>query len=303
MLPYIVSSRRSEELHSNLLKNEYPVLFDGLHTTFLLDHPDFAVRNKFVRAHNIEHQYYRKLARFETNFLRKLYYLTESARLARYEEIIARADLVLPVSLTEMEYFRNKYRKAALLSPFHPFDEPECIQGSGDYILYHGDMSVNENAIIADFLTVNVFSRISFPCIIAGKEIPCSLFESASRFPNISCISNPDQVTLKEILRNAHINILPALESNGFRIKLLMALFGGRHCIANSMILNGTMLTTLCHVADTPTEILFKINSLMYHPFTGSMIDERRQLLTEHYNNRKNAEKLAGLIFSGAESR
>lgn len=303
LLPYIVSSRRSEELERNLLKNDYPVLFDGLHTTFLLDHPVLAGRSKIVRAHNIEHLYYRKLARFETNILRKIYYLTEAARLARYENIINRADLVLPVSMTELEYFRNKYRKTALLSPFHPYDEPECIPGSGDYILFHGDMSVNENAVIAYFLTTKVFSRISYPCIIAGKGIPRSIFKAASGFTNIRLITNPDQGTIKEILLNAHIHVLPALESNGFRIKLLMALFGGRHCIANSMILAGTMLTSLCHVADTPSEILCKINSLMHQPFTASMINQRRELLTEHYNNKKNAEKLAGLIFSVNGSR
>ncbi len=289
LLPYVVSSRRSEDLYRNLMKNDYPVLFDGLHTTFLLGHPDIAGRNKIVRAHNIEHLYYRKLAGFETNKLRKLYYLTESYRLSRYEKIIKRADLVLPVSLSELAYFRTKYVKAELLSPFHPYDEPECMPGSGDYILYHGDMSVNENTVIADYLITKVFSGISYPCIIAGKGIPRSIFNAASRFQNIRLITNPDQGTNKEILSNAHIHILPALQSNGFRIKLLMALFGGRHCIANSVILKGTMLTSLCHVADTPSEILYNINLLMHQPFTASMINQRRELFTEHYNNKRNA--------------
>ncbi|MFN5345980.1 MAG: glycosyltransferase family 1 protein, partial [Bacteroidota bacterium] len=32
--PYIVLSRSSEELIKNLAKNNYPVLFEGLHTTY-----------------------------------------------------------------------------------------------------------------------------------------------------------------------------------------------------------------------------------------------------------------------------
>ena len=36
-LPYIVSSRSNEKLLQRLLKDDYPVLMEGLHTTFFLN--------------------------------------------------------------------------------------------------------------------------------------------------------------------------------------------------------------------------------------------------------------------------
>ena len=45
-LPYIVLSRQSEELKQRLLKDNYPILFEGLHSTFYLSDPDLATRHK-----------------------------------------------------------------------------------------------------------------------------------------------------------------------------------------------------------------------------------------------------------------
>src|ERR1051326_3142853 len=38
-LPYIIASRNSVELLDNLLKDEDPVLFEGLHCCYYLNHP------------------------------------------------------------------------------------------------------------------------------------------------------------------------------------------------------------------------------------------------------------------------
>src|SRR5690348_14379175 len=39
--PYIVLSRNSAELKKNLMKDDYPVLMEGLHSTYLLNDPAF----------------------------------------------------------------------------------------------------------------------------------------------------------------------------------------------------------------------------------------------------------------------
>jgi hypothetical protein len=299
LLPYIVSSRRPEELLKNLTKNDYPILFDGLHTTFFLDHRLLAGRMKLVRAHNIEHLYYKTLARNESSVLRKSYYMIESAKLKPFEKILNKADLILPISLHDQEYYESRYPRSVLLSPFHPYDEAECKAGYGEFILYHGNMSVRENALLAEFLTDEVFSRISFPCVIAGNKIPEKIMTLVSGFPNIKIVRDPDHNTMKDLISKAHIHLLPALSNNGFKIKLLTALFGGRHCLVNSMMLKGTMAAPLCQVADSPEEMTEKINVLMGQSFTESMIHERKKLLNDKYNNTAAAKKLTGMIFPG----
>ena len=60
-LPYIVSTRNDSELLKNLKQNNYPILFEGLHSCFFLNHNDLQDRFKVVRTHNIEHDYYLSL--------------------------------------------------------------------------------------------------------------------------------------------------------------------------------------------------------------------------------------------------
>lgn len=297
MKPYIVSSRKSKILLQNLLSNDFPILFDGLHTTYYINHPSLLNRRKFVRAHNIEHLYYNNLAKHEPDLSKKIFYKVESFRLKLYEKLLRDVNCLFPISVKEHEYFRNKYHNSELILPFHPFADVECLPGFGDYILYHGDLSVIENAIIVNSLIDNVFSQISCQCIIAGKNPSEKLVSKASGVSNIQIISNPDNYEMSRLIRNAQIQILPALTANGFKIKLLLALYSGRHCLINSVTSEGTGIRNLCHIADSSEELINQIQILMQKRFTEEMIQERQKVLSEIYNNKENAEKLVKLIF------
>ena len=47
--PFIVLTRNAPELRLNLLKDDYPILMEGLHSTFFLNDPAFIKRNMVVR--------------------------------------------------------------------------------------------------------------------------------------------------------------------------------------------------------------------------------------------------------------
>jgi hypothetical protein len=295
-LPYIVSTRRSGKLPEELVKNDSPVLFDGLHTTFYACHPSLSQRLKLVRLHNIEHTYYSTLADFENNPLKKLYYRTESVRLKRYEKILARTDFIMPISLKEHEYFSKKYGNSVYLPPFHPFDKPEIMPGSGRYVLLHGDLSVNINASAAVYLIQKVFSKSVHRFIIAGKNPPRSIQMHASHYRNISVIANPDNEKMTELVRNAHIIILPSLHSNGFKIKNLISLFSGRHCIIYPVAEEESITTSLCESAVSEEDLIVRIDLLMNVQFTEEMISNRSKALLENFSNSENARKLIELI-------
>jgi hypothetical protein len=55
LTPFIVNSRRSEALVKDLLKDDYPILCEGLHTTAVLLDKRLKDRKIYVRAHNVEH--------------------------------------------------------------------------------------------------------------------------------------------------------------------------------------------------------------------------------------------------------
>ena len=97
-IPYIISSRVSQQLVNNLRKDNYPILMEGLHTSALLDVRSLKGRKKIVRTHNIEHEYYQNLAKVETDIFKKYYFYNESVKLKRYEKVLQKADLILAIS-------------------------------------------------------------------------------------------------------------------------------------------------------------------------------------------------------------
>ncbi len=68
---------------------KYPILLEGVHSTYLLQDNRFAGRKIFLRLHNVESVYYRQLASSSSSWFKKLYYLHESAVLRKYETRIA----------------------------------------------------------------------------------------------------------------------------------------------------------------------------------------------------------------------
>ena len=295
-VPYIVSGRRSEILLRNLVRDDFPILFDGLHSTFYLDYPALSNRKKLVRMHNIEHRYYGSLSSNEQNIFKKTYYRLEAVKLRWYESVLRKADNILAISQSDHEYFRSKYQKSFYLAPSHPFSESRSLTGLGDYIIYHGDLSVNENIAVSDFLISEIFSKIPYKCIIAGKNPPEILKSHASRYANIVIIPDPDNDIMEKLIVNAQINLLPALTCNGFKLKLLMALYAGRHCIVNSVLADNNSILKLCHVADSGKEIISTVHLLMKSSFTYEMISDRMSLLSENFDAEVNTKRLVEMI-------
>lgn len=297
LYPYSVISRKSDKLIEDLKKDDFPILFDGIQTTICIDNKIFEKRKKAVRIHNIEPEYYLTLAGYEKNPLKKLYYSLEALKLRRYETILKRADYLLTVSIVDHDYYDRKFHNSVLIPSSHPYDNTDIMEGKGDYILYHGDLSVNENIAVSRFLISKIFSKIPFRCIIAGKDPPKSLTRKITRHNNIKLVSNPDNDTMSNLIRNAQINILPTMAANGLKLKLLISLYCGRHCLVNSTTINGSGLYSLCHVADSDEKMIKKITELIDLPFPREMIEERKKLLTRNHDNITNAVKLIGLFF------
>lgn len=298
-LPFIIDSRDSIQLLENLKLNNYPILFDGLHTTYYLNHPDLDGRKKFIRTHNIEHLYYKSLAEIERNIFSRLFYKYESAKLKDFEEKINDNGNVnfLTISLRDNEYFKKITKNTFIIPPLHPYAEVISSPGKGSYVLYHGDLSVRENSLIAEELIEKVFSKIKYNCVVAGKNPPASLHRYASRSVNVKLVADPDSVIMDDLVRNAHINILPSLTANGFKLKHLIALYAGRFCILNNIAANSFSEKAQFHIADSYSEMVNQIKNLMNEEFTIEMISRRMQILEKDLSNQVNTKKIIDLIF------
>lgn len=297
--PYIVQSRRSELLMSNLLYDEYPIIFEGLHTCRYLSDPRLKHRKKIYRESNIEHHYYFHLFKAEKKIFRKLYHLAESLKLRLYQKKLKHADLMLAVSQSDTEYLKKHFPKNNIeyLPSFHPNEKFLVLPGKGGYAFYHGKLSVTENYKAAEFLIEKVFAGFDKKLVIAGMDPPTHLKLLIEKHPNIELIENPDDEKMFDLIRNAHVNVLVTFQATGLKLKLLNTLYNGRFCLVNPEMVQGTGLETLCEIAENADGLKAKLDELFGKQFNMSDIRDREILLQENYSNRKNARKLIGLIF------
>lgn len=294
--PYIVSSRNSRSLLKNLLKDDHPILFEGLHCCFFLNKKSLKDRVKIVRTHNVEHDYYKLLAEQTTHFLRKRYYLNAAKKLKDFQPILAHANHITAISRKDHKYFEHHFNHVSLLPPFHPCDEVTSKEGLGKYSLFHGNLEVEENITAAKYLiaTYKVYPNMKLK--IAGKNPSQALVDMVQKYRNITIVSSPSAEMMDELIHNAQIILLPTFQATGIKLKLIESLYKGRHIIANENMLIGTGLSELCHIANDSSDLIYKAKDLLKVPFGKSEIDNRALALLVDYSNDKNAAFLKDLL-------
>ncbi|HXP49546.1 MAG TPA: mannosyltransferase, partial [Bacteroidia bacterium] len=140
--PYIVYSRRNKALFNRILDDEYPVLLEGTHTCACLTDERYKKKRIFVRMHNIEEDYYRYLAEVAPFGISKFYYGMESRRLKEFEQSLNRATGLFSISEKDQSDLAKRFTKVEYIPPFIENDVVRCIEGKGEYALYHGNLTV-----------------------------------------------------------------------------------------------------------------------------------------------------------------
>ena len=297
ILPFNVKSRINPELKQNLLKDNFPILFEVLHTCYLLNDKDLKNRKKLFRHSNIEHDYFLELAKGEKSFFKKLYLQIEAWKLKRFEKQITYADCILSVSEADLAYFKKTYPNtpSVYLPSFHGFDELHSKSGKGNYILYHGNLSISENYNAALWLIENVFSKIAYPVIIAGLNPPLHLVEAIKKYSHISLKQNCTEQEMKSLIEDAQIHSLFTEQATGLKLKLLNVLYSGRFVIANTNMLVGTSLTEACIISNTPQQYIEAINMIFEKEFTTKEIEMRKKIIAS-MDNKEKTRKLIELF-------
>lgn len=295
-IPYIVNSRSSEELLKNLLKDNAPILFEGLHTTFHLKHPALAKRFKVVRTHNVEHHYYKNLEQSELRYFKKYFFRIEAEKLAKYEKVLKLADTVAAISAKDTVHFLKRNENTHHIPAFHSNEDVTNPGKRGKFVLYHGNLAVPENYLAAMQLAKNVFRYSSLPAIIAGNNPPKELITLCDSIPNVEIQTNLNTNSIHKLIVQAHINVLFTNQSTGIKLKLLNALYRGKFAVVNSLMVKGTNLEGLCHVKDDFKEILSQVEELSLVNYSQDDFEKRKDYLNQHFSNRSSAEQLISII-------
>lgn len=299
-LPYIVSSRASQELEDRLSKDDYPILMEGIHCSHLLLDRRFANRHTTLRLHNAEHRYYYSLYRHSHAAVRKLYYLVESLLLKKYEKKIAHLPtLLITVSQQDSHYYEQalKRKEAKFLPVFTGFADAEIEPGTGTYCLYHGNLSVVENLKAVRWLMDEVFASGATKFIIAGKNPPPALVQEVASRKNITLVPNPSSEQMEQLIAEAQLHVLPSFNNTGVKLKVIHALFRGRHCLVNNAAVAGSGLEECCVIAETAIAFREAIASLMQQPLQAADVNKRNLILKKLFDDDANCSRLIQWIW------
>ena len=293
-LPLIVKSRASEELLQNLQRDNYPILLEGIHCSYFLYTGQLAGRKVILRLHNVEFEYYRHLAKHENNFFKRLYFVNESRLLKSYEHVIAGKATIVTVSKEDADLYEEQFSAKDIhqLPVFIPWTMAAGKEGTGTFCLYHGNLSVNENEKAAIWLLQNVFNDTDIAFVIAGKDPSKRLMRIANTNKNTCLIANPSETEMQDLISKAQVNVLPSFNNTGVKLKLLNALFNGRHCLVNPAAVAGSGLELACRIANEEEEFKEVLAHLYKESFTNDEIEKRQGLLQRQFNNEANAKQL-----------
>ena len=299
IIPYIVRSRSSINLSQNLQKDNYPILMEGIHCTYLLKKGSLGNRKIFVRLHNVEYKYYHQLAKHESNIIKRMYFMYESFLLKKYERSVVSKATFWPVSTEDTALYKKMFHAKHIdfLPVFLPWNEVKAQKGKGCFCLYHGNLSISENEKAADWLLNNIFNTLEIPFVIAGKNPSLPLQTLAHSHTHTCMAVNPSDAELQDLIQKAQVNILPSFNKTGVKLKLLNALYNGRHCLVNHAGEEGAAVDGLCNIAETESEFKVMIEKLFNQDITEETLQQRQKALQLMYDNEKNARQLIAWIY------
>ncbi len=280
--PYIVASRNSQELIARLRKDDYPILLEGLHDCYVLEQLGDGKRKIVVRAHNIEHDYYRSLAHVEKRMWKKFFFRMESQKLKRYEPILTRATAVLAISDKDAQHLNALgCRKVVLVPPSHGHADVSSQLGRGGYILYQGDLSVAENIQAVECIARELIAQSPYRFVIAGRNPGTELQQLLGQYDNVKLVANPSDEEMHSLMTEAHVNVLVTNQATGVKLKLMNALYEGRFCLVNPTMVQGTRLGEACVVAEGADKMRQALEQLMQTEFTEAELKRRKEILAK----------------------
>lgn len=299
-LPWAVNSREDKELINHLLADKAPILFEGLVDCLYLNHPALANRKKFFRECNVEHDYYHALGKATPHLWKKCYFHIEAYHLKRFENILQNANGIFALAHQDEQHFRQSFPNVPVyyLPCFHENQQVQSALGKGEFILYHGNLSVAENDYAALYIAEKVAPLIpKIPITIAGKGASKHLQQACAKQKNICLVNNPSQERMHQLIATAQIHLMLTFQGTGIKLKLINALYQGRFIVANDSMLVGTTLACACSIGNSPEELALLCQEKMARPFTQDHIEERKKILAP-WDIHSLSQQLVSILFA-----
>lgn len=252
-----------------------------------------------IRAHNIEHKIWERIANHTRNPFKKAYLRILSRQLQRFElDALRQVDGIETISPVDSEYFKEKTETPVCVIPFgipsRPLQPQPSVQPHRLFSLASMNWKPNEEGI-------RWFVRESWPLIrqrhpnaefrIAGRHTPPHFLA-----PLPGGIRIVGEVEDSEaFMRESGILVVPLLSGSGIRIKILEAMSLGVTIISTSIGAEGIPATHKENIliADTPQAFADAVSFCIRYPEECRRIGERAaDFVRQNYNE----EVIAGRL-------
>ena len=312
-MAWLKSPEASKAISALLSQNEFDVVH--VDTISLCVYFDLLKGHKIVlNHHNFESEMLRSRADMESNWLKRLYYKVESARLQRCErDYCQRADLNLACSQDDADAMEESLGVSNFLSIPNGVDESyfyprEDVDRSEQSIVIVGGLSWYPNREAVEYFLHDIWPLIkqNFPEMrvdIVGRDPTEEMKKCAQQDSSVFFHGFVDDV--REYLWRSHFYLCPIRTGGGTKLKILDALATGCCIIADPFACKGISVRDGEHLlfANTPEDYVANIRRLLEDSAEENLLRESGpRLIQAKYSYRSigrlYSESLSDLIGS-----
>lgn len=227
-----------------------------------------------IRAHNIEHEIWRRVAINESNLLKRWYYFNLANRIVKFEKrMLMLSDALLPITDRDkqafMEYgYRGPMQTAPVGVDCIKKDAPITCQRA---VMFLGalDWAPNQEGLI--WFVERVWPKVleQNPYVIfhvAGRNAPVWMQKKLATIRNVLFHGEVDKSS--DFLEIADIMVVPILSGSGMRVKIIEAMAHGKVVITTTIGAEGIPVVSGEHliIADNPELFARQIQDIILQP-------------------------------------
>jgi len=269
------------------------VQLEGLYLTpYIASIKKHSTAKIVLRAHNVEHELWYKLAKNSNNYFKRILYKRNAKELKKAEQnSFSILDAVVSISTSDEAYFKHHQKAPVYNLPFgininnyniknQPFNNTIAFIGSLDWLPNLEGLHWFLNQVFP--LVLNVLPNVKF--YIAGRNL-----KDAEQFKQHNSTQIVGEVDDAKAFIAAHsVFVVPLLSGSGMRIKIIEAMALKRAVVSTSLGAAGINYTKQKNIdiADEAMEFATAIIKLLQNKKAITAMGENaHKLVVEQYNN------------------
>lgn len=297
-----ISMDFKKQLWKLLVDNEYDIVhIDGLPPAAYINTVRKYSRAKIsMRAHNVEHVIWERIAFKELNSIKKKYVALQAERLKQFEiEAIKKCDVVMAISKEDEETIKKHVTTANTVIVPAGMDVNDNIENenyNANDLFFIGSFDWMPNLQGMQWFINECWGRVSSAfstakLYVAGKKMPDSLKKLQQ--PNLVPLGEVRDA--KEFMLQHGIMVVPIISGSGIRIKILEGMALGKCIIATPIAAEGLNLIDGENIliADNAEQFVAQLSKCRADENFSRRIGERaHKFAYDNYRNKSIFERL-----------